>query len=169
MSSTGSSMNRAGLAALACVLAASSPVVAQSSGGGSAPRGSLSHRVEAQPLTTVPAPVPPPPLPPEASKARLRAPVDFDYPGNALRAEEEGTIGFEVHVGPDGRASACIVTATSGSAALDEAVCRTMRMRSRFIPARAASGEPLPDLYAGSVTFSLPADEAAAAPMESNE
>ena len=38
-----------------------------------------------------------------------------DYPQSALRNEEQGTTGFRLDVGPDGRVTDCTVTASSGS------------------------------------------------------
>ena len=39
-------------------------------------------------------------------------------------------------IGTDGRVTACSVTSSSGSSALDDATCRIMRSRARFTPAR---------------------------------
>ena len=68
-----------------------------------------------------------------------------DYPAEARRKREQGTVGFRIAIGPDGRVAACDVTASSGSASLDETTCRLVRQRVRFTPARDAQGRPTGD------------------------
>lgn len=108
------------------------------------------------PPVIVPAPppvvaAPPPPPPPRTVEpARARANLgslvsDSDYPASALRNEEQGTTGFRLTVGPDGRVQNCVVTSSSGSSALDAATCRIMRSRARFTPARNNLGESVTD------------------------
>jgi protein TonB len=99
-----------------------------------------------------PAPAPPPPpqpprtVQPAAARANLASYVsNDDYPASALRNEEQGTTGFRLTVGPDGRVSNCVVTSSSGSSALDAATCRIMRSRARFTPARNNLGENTTD------------------------
>ena len=102
------------------------------------------------PPPPVAAPPPPPPPPRTVEPARARANLsslvsDSDYPASALRNEEQGTTGFRLTVGPDGRVSNCVVTSSSGSSALDAATCRIMRSRARFTPARNNLGENTQD------------------------
>ncbi|HYD14095.1 MAG TPA: energy transducer TonB [Allosphingosinicella sp.] len=59
-----------------------------------------------------------------------------DYPASALRARAEGTTEVLLTVNPDGRVSGCVVSESSGSAALDMATCRILRSRARYFPAR---------------------------------
>lgn len=111
-----------------------------------------------------PAPVAPPPPPPKKveparAKANLASYVtDDDYPAAALRAEEQGTTGFRLTVGTNGRVSDCQITASSGSRSLDETTCRLMRSRARFTPATDSSGNPTTDTAAGRIRWQLPAD-----------
>jgi protein TonB len=102
--------------------------------------------------TPPPAPAPPPPpqpprtVEPARARANLSSLVsDSDYPASALRNEEQGTTGFRLTVGPDGRVQNCVVTSSSGSSALDAATCRIMRSRARFTPARNNLGENTTD------------------------
>jgi protein TonB len=101
------------------------------------------------PPPVVAAPPPPPPprtVEPARARANLSSLVsDSDYPASALRNEEQGTTGFRLTVGPDGRVSNCVVTSSSGSSALDAATCRIMRSRARFTPARNNLNENVTD------------------------
>ena len=62
-------------------------------------------------ITVAPPPPPPPPPPvrrvePAKARANLASYVsNDDYPASALRNEEQGTTGFRLDVGPDGRVS----------------------------------------------------------------
>jgi periplasmic protein TonB len=117
-----------------------------------------------------PAPPPPPPAPPapppppavvKAQKAQPKgqpgnwATTD-DYPSSAIRAEEQGTTGFRVEVGPDGRVTSCSVTRSSGSSTLDEATCRLVTRRARFTPAKDTSGAAISDTYSNNIRWVLP-------------
>lgn len=84
-----------------------------------------------------PAPVPPPPPPPKPAEPRGN-PANWvttnDYPSRALREEREGTTGFRVTIGADGRVANCTVTSSSGHADLDQATCSNVTRRGRFRP-----------------------------------
>lgn len=100
---------------------------------------------------------------PEAgSPARAKANLaslfsDQDYPAEAIAAREEGTVGFKLEVSADGRVSACTISGSSGSAALDSTTCRLLTSRGRFTPARDSAGNPVPDEMAGRIVWKLPA------------
>lgn len=119
------------------------------------------------PVYYVPSPLPPPPAPPAIrfsppQRARANLGSYFsadDYPAAALRANEQGTTGFRLTIGPNGRVSDCQVTASSGSAALDQASCRILRSRARYTPARDSDGNPTSGSDSGRVTWRLPPDE----------
>jgi protein TonB len=108
-----------------------------------------------------PAPPPPPPPPVRVEPARAKANLasyvsDADYPPSAIRAEEQGTTGFRLDVGPDGRVANCTVTSSSGSSALDTATCRIMRSRARFTPARDSTGSATRDTVSNRIRWVLP-------------
>jgi protein TonB len=113
-----------------------------------------------QPKAADPPPPPPPPvtkLEPAHARANLASYVsDDDYPASAIRSEEQGTTRFRLAVGPDGRVKECIVTASSGSGALDSATCRLMKQRAKFTAARDSSGRPTSDIVASSIRWVLP-------------
>jgi protein TonB len=111
-----------------------------------------------------PAPVAPPAPPPAPSKARgaktknersWAARIQENYPARALREEIEGTVGVRVTVTPDGRATGCSVTSSSGSDILDAAACQGMERYARFDPALDAAGNPTSDTYSTRITYRL--------------
>ena len=111
-----------------------------------------------------PAPVGPPPSPPAPSQARgartknersWASRIQENYPARALREEIEGTVGVRVTVTPDGRATGCSVTASSGSDILDAAACAGMERYARFDPALDAAGNPTTGSYSTRITYKL--------------
>ena len=125
-------------------------------------------------VQTVPPPVPPPvfvaPAPAVAPAPRVQPksampkgnPANWattnDYPTRALREEREGTTGFRVTVGTDGRVTSCTVTSSSGSADLDEATCSNVTRRARFNPATDGEGNPTTGQYSSRVRWVIPKD-----------
>ena len=81
-----------------------------------------------------------------------------DYPAAALRANDQGTTGFRLTISPSGRVADCVITMSSGSAALDEATCRILRSRARYTPARDLNGNPAMGTDNGRVTWRLPVE-----------
>lgn len=63
-----------------------------------------------------------------------------DYPVRAEREEEQGAVRFRLAIAPDGAVAQCIVTRSSGSATLDTATCRALRVRVRYGPSRRLGG-----------------------------
>ncbi|MFW2851880.1 energy transducer TonB [Sphingomonas sp. TX0543] len=101
-----------------------------------------------QPIA-VPAPPAPPPAPPRVSQAAVAKgnPGQYfgsdNYPPSALRAGEQGRVVAALTIGTDGRVAECEVTASSGSAALDQATCRIAKSRVRYTPAKDENGQPI--------------------------
>ncbi len=115
------------------------------------------------PIIAPPAPVvaPPPRVQPKGAVPKGNPGLwatSNDYPARALREEREGTSGFRVTVGPDGRVSDCQVTSSSGSPDLDEAACANIRRRARFNPATDGEGQPTTGSYANRVRWVIPKD-----------
>lgn len=130
-----------------------------------------------QPLPDpVPVPPPVPPQPRSATPAAPAAPAERartregqgigsfisqdDYPAMALRRGAEGTVGFRLTVGRDGRVSHCAVTRSSGDSDLDKRTCTIMTARARFVPARDRSGAPAEDVVNARVSWRLEDDDA---------
>ena len=120
----------------------------------------------APPARVIPPPAPagPPPAPPAPSQARgartknersWAARIQENYPARALREEIEGTVGLRVSVTPDGRATGCSVTASSGSDILDSAACAGMERYARFDPALDNAGNPTTGSYSTRITYKL--------------
>ncbi|MFN3468396.1 MAG: energy transducer TonB [Novosphingobium sp.] len=124
---------------------------------------------EAPPIPAPPAPValPAPPAPPPprfTPKAAVPKgnPANWatsnDYPSRALREEREGTTGFRVTIGTDGKVIDCEITRSSGSPDLDEATCSNIRRRARFTPATDGDGNPTTGSYSNSIRWVIPKD-----------
>ena len=107
-------------------------------------------------LKSSPAPAPVRTVAAARARANLASYVsNDDYPAAALRDEEQGTTVFRLTVGRDGRVTDCLVTSSSGSAALDNATCRIMRTRARFTPARDSNGQPTTDTVTNRLTWRI--------------
>jgi protein TonB len=75
--------------------------------------------------------------PPRWRSGRLK---DSDYPKAAGVAGISGTVSVRYTVETNGRVTGCLVTRSSGSAALDDTTCRLIEKRFRFEPSRDAQG-----------------------------
>ncbi len=79
-----------------------------------------------------------------------------DYPGSALREGREGTVGFRLAVGSDGKVFGCTITKSSGHGDLDEATCAGMTRRAKFDAAKDVSGAKVAGSYQSRVSWKLP-------------
>lgn len=116
------------------------------------------------PAITIPPPAPPPapPAPPSQARGastknerRWAARIQDNYPARALREEIEGTVGVRVTVTPNGKATGCQVTASSGSSILDQAACQGMERYAQFNPALDAGGNPTTGSYSTRITYRI--------------
>ncbi len=78
-----------------------------------------------------------------AAGDRLRWITTQDYPSAAWREGIAGTVTIAATIGPDGKASACEVTKSSGSQLLDDTTCRLYLRRAHFTPALDAQGNAI--------------------------
>jgi periplasmic protein TonB len=78
-----------------------------------------------------------------------------DYPTEALRREEQGTVTADLRVDESGRVSRCTVSGSSGSTSLDATTCDILRHRARFAPATNGSGQAIPGSYSQRITWRL--------------
>jgi TonB family protein len=83
---------------------------------------------------------------------------DEDYPPEAIRNREQGTVAFRLEVGGDGKPTGCSVVSSSGSSSLDATTCRLLLERARFTPARDAQGKATGDQFSGRILWRLAAD-----------
>lgn len=102
----------------------------------------------------------------KASRAKIavpaRAKVGFgeiirqsDYPREAVRKNEHGTVGVAWWIGVDGKVADCRVLLPSPSALLNELSCDLIRRRSRYEPARDAFGKPIQSVEAKKIVWQL--------------
>jgi TonB family protein len=78
-----------------------------------------------------------------------------DYPAGALDRDEQGKVDVRVKVNKVGTVSDCVVTKSSGFAALDTQTCRIIWMRGKFKPARDKRGRPIPSEAYGRITWQI--------------
>jgi protein TonB len=81
--------------------------------------------------------------------------IQENYPARAAREEIEGTVGVRVTVTPDGRATGCSVTSSSGSDILDAAACKDLERYARFDPAWDKAGNPISASWSTRITYKL--------------
>ena len=79
-----------------------------------------------------------------------------DYARSDLVREREGTAGYRLVIGSNGRVDACEITRSSGHASLDSNTCRLIESRARFEPAKNNRGETTVGTYTGTVTWQIP-------------
>jgi periplasmic protein TonB len=79
-----------------------------------------------------------------------------DYARSDLVRNREGTAGYRLVIGSDGRVDACEITRSSGHATLDTNTCRLLERRARFDAATNNRGEKTVGTYSGSVTWQIP-------------
>jgi TonB family protein len=88
-----------------------------------------------------------------------------DYPSKALMELREGTTGFRLTVGPNGVATHCETTSSSGWSDLDAATCSNVLRRARFDPALDQDGEPTTGFYSNRVNWKIPSEPSYAEQM----
>lgn len=66
-----------------------------------------------------------------------------DYPVDAIQKEQQGRVIVSFTITAKGKATACVVTQSSGIKALDRVVCPALTRKARFTPAHAADGTPI--------------------------
>jgi protein TonB len=75
---------------------------------------------------------------------RIRGEIsDRDYPRAAGEAGIGGMVSVIYAVEPDGRATNCEITRSSGNPELDSTTCRLIEQRFRFRPSRDRAGRPI--------------------------
>ncbi|HEY6049197.1 MAG TPA: energy transducer TonB, partial [Sphingomicrobium sp.] len=70
-----------------------------------------------------------------------------DYPAEAQRNNEQGTVQASLEISPEGRVSSCTIIRSSGHASLDNATCAILKHRAAFTPARDADGKAVASTY----------------------
>lgn len=83
---------------------------------------------------------------------------DEDYPVDAIRNGENGTVTVQFVVSANGRVPVCEVTQSSGSESLDEKSCEIVKARFEYTPARDAKGKAVSETRIQRITWRLPGD-----------
>lgn len=78
------------------------------------------------------------------------------YPARALAAGEQGQVGFTVTIRRDGTLADCLVTKSSGFAALDEETCNLITQYAQFPRTRDADGNRAQVIHHGVVNWQIP-------------
>ena len=79
-----------------------------------------------------------------------------DYPIDAMRNSEQGTVGFVLTLDERGRVADCVVEYSSGSASLDAQTCRLMWLRIQLEPGRDKAGNPVTSALRAKIRWVLP-------------
>lgn len=83
--------------------------------------------------------------------------ISRHYPERARKAGEEGKVGFQITVEPDGSLGTCEVTQSSGHRALDDDTCELIIHYARLKPVRDAEGRAVRAVHTGYINWRLPA------------
>lgn len=78
-----------------------------------------------------------------------------DYPSDALRFGDTGSVKVALLVDEQGKVADCSVIETSGAAILDAQSCAILRERAKFKPAVGKDGKPAKDAWIQRITWSL--------------
>jgi protein TonB len=68
-----------------------------------------------------------------------------DYPADAQRNGEQGSVRARLDVDENGKVSRCTIIQSSGYDSLDDATCNVLKARASFRPARDANGKAVRD------------------------
>ena len=96
---------------------------------------------------------------PTRARANLASYIsDADYPSTGHAQHMQGTVGFRLTVGTDGRVTNCDIVSSSGFPLLDETTCTLLTARASFTPARDARGNPTIDVVSARISWVEPVD-----------
>jgi protein TonB len=82
-----------------------------------------------------------------------------DYPAPAVRAGQEGRVGYKLDVSATGMVTDCTVVTSSGSPVLDIHTCDLIRLRAHFDPARRADGVAIASSFWSGMVWRIPAGD----------
>jgi len=108
------------------------------------------------------------PAPSKARKARPHAgswQSDDDYPTDAFRNRQYGTVKYRLTIDATGKPTACHLMGSSGYSSLDEKTCPLIRNATRFDPARDDAGKDIASDLDGTFTWSFPNGPSAPNPV----
>lgn len=82
--------------------------------------------------------------------------TDNDYRTSWINRGWEGTAGFRLTIGTNGRVENCTITNSTGHAALDEATCTLVAKRAKFKAATNSQGETVSGTFSSAVRWQIP-------------
>lgn len=92
---------------------------------------------------------------PEAALAQQSGLISIDdYPKDAMRRGEEGTVVAQLAISREGRVTGCSIV-KSATPSLDKATCDVLTRRARFKPATDEQGNAIADTYKATITWKL--------------
>ncbi|BDI59721.1 hypothetical protein MACH05_02810 [Qipengyuania nanhaisediminis] len=81
--------------------------------------------------------------------------IQMNYPAYLLSERAQGTVGVQVQVNPQGRASFCEILEFTGAPGLNDAACLAMLRHARFHPALDRDGNTVWGSYRTRVTYRI--------------
>jgi TonB family protein len=81
--------------------------------------------------------------------------VSGDYPSELWAAGTRGIVRVRLNVDANGGINGCFVQLSSKPEGFDEAVCKGLKRRAKFLPALDANGTPAPGYWTTGVTFQI--------------
>lgn len=113
------------------------------------------------PVFIPPAPPVAPPTPDLSASGSPRGnpgrwATNDDYPARAMRDGREGTTGFRVTYGADGRITSCDIVSSSGHDDLDAETCKLITRRGRFNAGKDRAGNPTGGTYSNRIRWQIP-------------
>lgn len=81
---------------------------------------------------------------------------DRDYPWEAIRLRQQGSVLTRLVIGADGRIGQCEIVQGSGHPVLDRRTCEILRKRVPFEPALDAARQPVRGMTSVRITWRLP-------------
>lgn len=80
----------------------------------------------------------------------------YDYPTNMLRQGQPAVVQFRVDIDDKGEVTGCHIQKTTRPKEFDDAVCKSLMKRARFLPALDAEGQPIASYWRSTVRFQIP-------------
>ena len=87
------------------------------------------------------------------------------YPKRALKAGEQGLVGFNIRIDKAGQPTNCEVTHSSGFRALDDETCKLVLIRAKFKPMKDAEGHKINFVTEGVVNWQIPGASGPSTPL----
>jgi len=81
--------------------------------------------------------------------------ISRDYPTDMLQAGQSAIVEFRLNVDVAGKPTACHIQLTTRPKEFDDAVCKSIMKRAKFLPALDSSGNPVASYWQNTVRFTI--------------